>query len=36
MTPFETRLTEDMKLFGYSQHNQDTYLFAVRKLCRHV
>ncbi len=36
MTPFETRLIEDMKLFGYSQRTQDTYLSAVRKLCRHV
>jgi len=36
MTPFETRLIEDMKLFGYSQRTQDTYLCAVRKLCRHV
>jgi len=29
-------MIEDMKLFGYSQHTQDTYLCAVRKLCRHV
>jgi len=36
MTPFETRLIEDMKLFGYSQRTQDTYLYAVRKLCAHV
>jgi hypothetical protein len=25
-----------MKLFGYSKRTQDTYLCAVRKLCRHV
>ena len=36
MTPFETRLIEDMKLFGYSQRTQDTYLNAVRKLCKHL
>jgi integrase len=36
MTPFETRLIEDMKLFGYSQRTQDTYLYAVRKLCKHL
>ena len=35
MTPFETRLIEDMKLFGYSKRTQDTYLYAVRKLCAH-
>ena len=31
MTPFETRLIEDMKLFGYSKRTQDTYLYAVLK-----
>ena len=36
MTPFETRMIEDMKLFGYSKRTQDTYLYAVRKLCGHV
>ena len=36
MTPFETRLIEDMKLFGYSQRTQDTYLYAVRKLCAYI
>lgn len=35
MTPFETRMIEDMKLFGYSQRTQDTYLYAVRKLTNH-
>ncbi|TVP98250.1 MAG: integrase, partial [Balneolaceae bacterium] len=35
MTPFETRMIEDMKLFGYSKRTQDTYLYAVRKLCAH-
>lgn len=35
MTPFETRLIEDMKLFGYSQRTQDTYLYAVRKISNH-
>jgi integrase/recombinase XerD len=29
-------LIEDMKLFGYSQRTQDTYLYAVRKLCKHL
>jgi integrase len=36
MTPFETRLIEDMKLVGYSQRTQDTYLSAIRKLCKHL
>jgi len=35
MTPLEQRLIEDMKLFGYSQRTQDTYLYAVRKLTNH-
>jgi integrase/recombinase XerD len=36
MTPLEKRLIEDMKLFGYSQRTQDTYLSAIRKLCKHL
>jgi len=36
MTPIEKRLIEDMKLFGYSKRSQDTYLYAVRKLTKHV
>ena len=36
MTPLEQRLIEDMKLFGYSKRTQDTYLYAVRKLTKHV
>jgi site-specific recombinase XerD len=28
-------MIEDMKLFGYSQRTQDTYLYAVRKLTNH-
>lgn len=35
MTPLEKRLIEDMKLFGYSQRTQDTYLYAVRKITNH-
>lgn len=35
MTPLETRLIEDMKLFGYAKRTQDTYLYAVRKLTNH-
>lgn len=36
MTPFETRMIEDMKLVGYSKRTQDTYLSAIRKLCKHL
>lgn len=35
MTPLLERMIEDMKLVGYSQRTQDTYLYAVRKLSGH-
>lgn len=35
MTPLHQRMIEDMKLSGYSERTQDTYLYAVRKLTDH-
>ncbi|NIT59120.1 MAG: tyrosine-type recombinase/integrase [Aliifodinibius sp.] len=35
MTELRRRMIEDMKLHGFSQRTQETYLYAVSKLARH-
>lgn len=35
MTPLRQRMIEDMKLAGYSERTQQTYLYAVNKLAKH-
>jgi site-specific recombinase XerD len=35
MTPLRQKMIEDMKLHGFSQRTQETYLYAISKLARH-